>query len=75
MGTDSEVLLFQEGHVSGWTEALQMMHEGDKWELYIPSTAILFKNPARVFFVSKQNNISSLYSIFCLFISEIYIFL
>ncbi|GAB1446741.1 FKBP-type peptidyl-prolyl cis-trans isomerase [Flammeovirgaceae bacterium] len=23
--------------ISGWTEALQLMHEGDKWELYIPS--------------------------------------
>lgn len=24
--------------ISGWTEALQMMKEGDKWELYIPYT-------------------------------------
>ncbi|HJN66538.1 MAG TPA: FKBP-type peptidyl-prolyl cis-trans isomerase, partial [Pirellulales bacterium] len=24
--------------IAGWTEALQLMHEGDKWELYIPST-------------------------------------
>ena len=23
--------------IAGWTEALQMMKEGDKWELYIPS--------------------------------------
>jgi len=23
--------------IKGWTEALQMMVEGDKWELYIPS--------------------------------------
>ncbi len=23
--------------IDGWTEALQLMHEGDKWELYIPS--------------------------------------
>lgn len=23
--------------IAGWTEALQMMHEGDKWELVIPS--------------------------------------
>merc|ERR1712039_1075074 len=23
--------------ISGWTEAMQLMHEGDKWELYIPS--------------------------------------
>lgn len=23
--------------ISGWTEALQLMHEGDKWILYIPS--------------------------------------
>lgn len=22
--------------IPGWTEALQLMHEGDKWELYIP---------------------------------------
>ena len=22
--------------IAGWTEALQMMHEGDKWMLYIP---------------------------------------
>merc|ERR1711879_806715 len=21
--------------IAGWTEAMQMMHEGDKWELYI----------------------------------------
>lgn len=25
------------GVIPGWTEALQLMHEGDKWELYIPS--------------------------------------
>ncbi len=23
--------------IAGWTEALQLMHEGDKWTLYIPS--------------------------------------
>lgn len=23
--------------IAGWTEALQLMHEGDQWELYIPS--------------------------------------
>ena len=23
--------------ISGWTEAMQMMVEGDKWEMYIPS--------------------------------------
>lgn len=23
--------------ISGWVEALQLMHEGDKWRLYIPS--------------------------------------
>jgi FKBP-type peptidyl-prolyl cis-trans isomerase FklB len=25
------------GVIAGWTEALQLMHEGAKWELYIPS--------------------------------------
>jgi len=24
------------GLIKGWTEALQLMHEGDSWELYIP---------------------------------------
>ena len=23
--------------MEGWTEAMQLMKEGDKWELYIPS--------------------------------------
>ncbi|HEY5823925.1 MAG TPA: FKBP-type peptidyl-prolyl cis-trans isomerase, partial [Cyclobacteriaceae bacterium] len=23
--------------IAGWTEAMQLMHEGDKWILYIPS--------------------------------------
>lgn len=23
--------------IKGWTEAMQLMHEGDKWELFIPS--------------------------------------
>lgn len=23
--------------IKGWTEAMQLMHEGEKWELYIPS--------------------------------------
>jgi FKBP-type peptidyl-prolyl cis-trans isomerase FklB len=26
------------GVIKGWTEALQLMKEGDEWELYIPST-------------------------------------
>ena len=25
--------------IKGWTEAMQLMVEGDKWELYIPSDA------------------------------------
>ena len=25
------------GVIAGWTEALQLMQEGDKWRLYIPS--------------------------------------
>jgi FKBP-type peptidyl-prolyl cis-trans isomerase len=25
------------GVIAGWTEALQLMHEGDKWTLYIPA--------------------------------------
>ena len=23
--------------IKGWTEAMQLMKEGDKWEMYIPS--------------------------------------
>jgi FKBP-type peptidyl-prolyl cis-trans isomerase FklB len=23
--------------IPGWTEALQLMHEGDKWQLFIPA--------------------------------------
>jgi len=23
--------------IEGWTEAMQLMHQGDKWEMYIPS--------------------------------------
>jgi hypothetical protein len=25
--------------IKGWTEAMQLMKEGDKWELYIPSVS------------------------------------
>jgi len=25
------------GVIAGWTEALQLMHEGDKWKLFVPS--------------------------------------
>ena len=28
--------------IKGWTEAMQLMVEGDKWELYIPSVRISF---------------------------------
>jgi FKBP-type peptidyl-prolyl cis-trans isomerase len=27
-----------DGVIDGWTEALQLMHEGDKWTIFIPST-------------------------------------
>ena len=33
-----EPVTFQVARViSGWSEALQLMHEGDKWQIYIPS--------------------------------------
>jgi FKBP-type peptidyl-prolyl cis-trans isomerase FklB len=33
----NEPATFQvDGVIDGWTEALQLMHEGDKWMLYIP---------------------------------------
>lgn len=32
------MLLLQTNHlIRGWTEAMQLMKEGAKWELYIPS--------------------------------------
>merc|ERR1712107_179786 len=34
---DGEPLEFAPNQViAGWTEAMQMMHEGDQWELYLP---------------------------------------
>ena len=34
------------GVIPGWTEALQLMHEGDKWTLYIPSKLAYGENGA-----------------------------
>ena len=31
--------------IAGWTEALQLMKEGDQWELYIPSELAYGANP------------------------------
>jgi FKBP-type peptidyl-prolyl cis-trans isomerase FklB len=31
------LLAHSEQVVKGWTEAMQLMGEGDKWELYLPS--------------------------------------
>lgn len=41
-GTDSTLFGFPalfapSGVIQGWSEALQMMHEGDKWRLVIPA--------------------------------------
>ena len=41
-GTDSTMFGFPalfapSGVIAGWSEALQMMHEGDKWRLVIPA--------------------------------------
>lgn len=33
------------GVIAGWTEALQLMKEGDKWQLYIPSDLAYGENP------------------------------
>lgn len=35
--TDEPVWLPISGVIEGWSEALQLMHEGDLWELTIPS--------------------------------------
>ena len=38
-GKGDETVRFAANRViKGWTEALQLMKEGDEWELYIPST-------------------------------------
>ncbi|MGN6367015.1 MAG: FKBP-type peptidyl-prolyl cis-trans isomerase [Phycisphaerae bacterium] len=34
------------GVIPGWTEALQLMHEGDKWTLYIPAKLAYGENGA-----------------------------
>ena len=33
------------GVIAGWTEALQLMKEGDKWQLFIPSDLAYGENP------------------------------
>ena len=40
LGPEAETLLFaaaRDDHVRGWTEALELMPVGSKWQLYIPS--------------------------------------
>ena len=32
--------------IKGWTEAMQLMVEGDKWEMYIPSVSTLTHSPS-----------------------------
>jgi FKBP-type peptidyl-prolyl cis-trans isomerase FklB len=31
--------------IPGWTEALQKMHVGDRWELYVPTNLAYNDNP------------------------------
>jgi len=33
--------------IPGWTEALQKMHVGDKWQLFVPSKLAYDMNPRR----------------------------
>ena len=34
--------------IKGWTEAMQLMVEGDKWEMYIPSVSTLTHSPSLI---------------------------
>ena len=36
-----------QGVIPGWTEALQKMHVGDKWQLFVPAKLAYGMNPPR----------------------------